>query len=143
MFVSLSLPPFLTPSLSLQLQLCEGLDIVALVFTARVCKVWRKVCGAEALFVSLSLRYFLLSHIHVKALNGRSFSAACTFSIPYKLCVFPHILTETYCLTDYLFINCFTGVLERQCGAQKFFGGRVCVFLCVSLKRWRQVFLRL
>lgn len=68
MFVSLRLsPPFLTPSLFLQLQLCVGSDSVAsLFYNACLLLSWRRVhggkmCDGEALFVPpLLLRYFPL-----------------------------------------------------------------------------------
>lgn len=90
MFVSLRLPPFLTPSLFLQLRLCEGSDSVALpsIYNSTFCRVreksvWRRrglvVCHS-------SCDIFFQSHTRVVASNGCSFTAACTLSIHYKLC---------------------------------------------------------
>lgn len=102
MFVSLHPPPLLTPSLFLQLQLCEGLDIVASVFTAHVCSYaggeygekCGLVCVTDAVIVSCNP-----CKLHVSALN--SLSAACTLSIHYKLCVFvivwPAVLSFLTC----------------------------------------------
>lgn len=107
LFLSVSLP-FSLPLSFCSCGLCvRARDIVAPVFTARVCGARRKtcMCDAEALFVSPCLRYLLLSHIHVKALNGRSFQqlvhSLCTINCVCFLFLLPSH-THADMLSDWL-----------------------------------------
>lgn len=92
MFLSISLP------LSLPLSYYSCGCVRPWVLQLQYLQCAEKCVALRPCLVSLLLWYFLLSDIHVKALNGCSISAACTLSMYSKLCVFvfaPSLFTGT------------------------------------------------
>lgn len=140
-----------SPSLSHSLSLSAAVVVWGLGYcSSSIYNVQKSVWHWGLVLCPCCCGYFLLSHIHVKTLNGCSFSAACTLSIHSKLCVFVFALSfltytqrhivrlTTFSLTASLVYLSDSRVskssLEVRCVRRS---------VCVCPKRKRQVFLSL
>lgn len=142
LFLSISLPF----SLPLSFCSCSSMSACRLsIYNACLQQSQKEACKAEALVRVTGAGIFSAMS---KPLDACSFTAAHTcFSLCNPKKRGENWLCFCFCLaccnvspsharrilSVWLpFINCFTGVPERQCSAQKFSGGRICARACVT-----------